>query len=125
MNRSLVDSLYAGLEAGDRDAVQALLHPDFAATFAAGLPYGIGGTYRGADAIEHGWWAIGRAFAITARREEHIDCVDGRLLVLGRYTGRDRRTGHPVDAAFTHLWSEADGKLKTLHQLTDSSRWTP
>ena len=124
MNRSLVDSLYAALEAGDRDTVAALLHPEFTATFAAGLPYGIGGTYRGTEAIEHGWWAIGRAFAMNAHREEYIDCAQERLLVLGRYAGRDRLTGHAVDAAFAHLWSEAGGGLRTLLQLTDTARWT-
>jgi ketosteroid isomerase-like protein len=124
MNHALVDTFYAALQAGDRGTVEALLHSDFTAAFAAGLPYGIGGTYRGTEAIERGWWAIGRAFAITARRDEYVDCTDGRLLVLGRYIGSDRRTHHEIDAAFTHLWSAAEGKLRTLHQLTDTACWT-
>src|SRR5689334_6167523 len=123
MKRALVDRLYSALEAGDRAAVADLLHPDFTATFADGLPYGLGGTRRGRDAIDNGWWAIGRHFAIKARPDEYIDCTDGRLLVLGRYIGHDRRTDHEVDAAFAHIWREANGRLSELVQITDSVRW--
>jgi 2-(1,2-epoxy-1,2-dihydrophenyl)acetyl-CoA isomerase len=123
MNHDLVKQLYAALEAGDRDAVVGLLHPRFEATFTESLPDGIGGTHRGQDAIDRGWWAIGRAFAIRAQPAEYIDCSDGRLLVLGRYRGHHRRSGRPIDAAFVHLWSEADGTLAGLHQITDSARW--
>jgi ketosteroid isomerase-like protein len=124
MNHELVEALYAALGAGDRAAVAALIHPSFEATFAAGLPYGLGGTRLGEDAIEHGWWAIGRSFVLRACCEEYVDCVDGRLIVLGRYQGHDRRTGHEVDAAFAHVWSETGGRLSRLHQITDSARWS-
>jgi ketosteroid isomerase-like protein len=123
MNHELVDGLYAALAAGDRDAVLAILHPQFVATFTEGLPDGIGGTHHGHDAIDRGWWAIGRAYAVRAEPDEYIDCSDGRLLVIGRYRGYHRRTGRLLDAAFAHLWSETGGKLNRLRQLTDSARW--
>lgn len=123
MNQELVRELYAALRDGDRAAVAALLAPDFAATFTEGLPFGIGATHTGLDAIEHGWWAIGRSFAIRAEPEDWIDCADGRLLVLGRYAGRARSTDRPLEAAFAHLWSERDGRLSRLVQITDSAQW--
>ena len=50
-----------------------------------------------------------------------MTCPDGRLLVLGRYVGSGRATGTPLDAAFVHLWSAADGRLTAVWQLTDSA----
>lgn len=121
--RELVEGFYAALARGDRAAVAAALHPDFAATFTAGLPLGIGGTHRGEAAIDAGWWTIGRAFALRADPQEWIPCDGERLLVLGTYTGHARATRAPVDAAFAHLWSCADGRLLGLVQLTDSAAW--
>lgn len=118
----LVRAVYAALAAGDREALLRLLHPDFEGTLTESLPFG--GVHRGAEAmIENGWWAIGRAFAVRAEPLEWIPCADGRLLVLGRYAGRARATGAPLDAAFAHLWSGSDGRLSALRQLTDSAQW--
>jgi ketosteroid isomerase-like protein len=120
----LVGATYAALAAGNRAALAQLLHPDFEATLTDGLPPGIGGVHRGADAMmRDGWGAIGRAFALRAEPAEWIECSDGRLLVLGRYVGHARASGAALDAAFAHLWSASAGRLSSLWQLTDSARW--
>jgi ketosteroid isomerase-like protein len=121
--RSVLERVYAALGAGDRDALLALLAPDFDAEFAAGMPAG-GGHHAGAEAaIENGWWAIGRAFAARAEPEEWIECADNRLLVRGRYRGKARSTGQPLDAAFDHLWTVQNGRVTSLQQLTDTALW--
>lgn len=120
----LVRRLYAALAAGDRAALEEIVHPDFEGRLTEGLPLGLGGVRHGAAAmIDTGWWAIGRAFALRAEPEEWIACADGRLLVLGRYRGRARATGTTVDAAFTHLWTACDGRLAGVWQLTDTAAW--
>jgi ketosteroid isomerase-like protein len=120
----LVRAAYSALAAGDREALEALLHPGFEGTFTDGLPNGMGGVHHGAEAtIRDGWWAIGRAFAIRAEPAEWIACADGRLLVLGRYAGTVRATGAPVDAVFAHVWTARDGRLSAVTQITDSARW--
>ena len=123
MTRALAERLYAALAAGDRPGVQAVLAPEFAVTMTAGLPFGIGGTHTGDDAIDHGWWAIGRNFSLTVEPEEWIECADGRLLVVGEYVGYARATRRPVRAAFTHLITSEGGQLTRLIQVTDSARW--
>jgi 2-(1,2-epoxy-1,2-dihydrophenyl)acetyl-CoA isomerase len=124
--RALVERVYAALAAGDRDALLAVLDPELDAHLADGMPDGLGGPRRGAEAmIDTGWWAIGRAYAVLAEPEEWIACADGRLLVRGRYRGRARDTGHVIDAAFDHLWTARDGRLTALRQLTDTARWRP
>jgi 2-(1,2-epoxy-1,2-dihydrophenyl)acetyl-CoA isomerase len=120
----LVRRLYAALETGDAAAIDELLAPDFDGHLAEGMPLGLGGPKRGAPAMrDEGWWAIGRAFAARAVPSEWIPCADGRLLVIGRYRGRSRRTGRDLDAAFAHLWSAAGGRLMTLRHFTDTARW--
>jgi ketosteroid isomerase-like protein len=123
VRRELVERLYAALAAGDRDGVEALLHPEFVATFTAGLPFGIGGTHRGSDAIDRGWWGIGRSFALRVEPSEWIDCADGRLLVLGSYVGHARATRRPITAAYAHLLACDGEQLTSLIQVTDSALW--
>lgn len=121
----LVARVYPALASGDRDALLAALAPDFEAELAAGMPYGLGGTRHGAEAmIDTGWWAIGRRFAVVAEPEEWVACEDGRLLVRGTYRGHERATGHVVEAAFDHLWAARDGRLVALRQLTDTALWS-
>jgi 2-(1,2-epoxy-1,2-dihydrophenyl)acetyl-CoA isomerase len=121
---ALVRALYDALERGDGEAIEGLLDPAFEGQLADGLPLGLGGKRVGPVAMrEQGWWAIGRAFAVRAEPHEWIECADGRLLVLGRYAGHARSTGHPLDAAFAHVWSARDGRLTELMQLTDTALW--
>jgi 2-(1,2-epoxy-1,2-dihydrophenyl)acetyl-CoA isomerase len=118
----LVAALYPTLAAGDRAELARLVAPDFEGRLTESLPFGIGGIHHGLEAqIEEGWWAFGRAWAVRVEPSEWIDCADGRLLVLGRYVGRARASGVPVDAAFAHLWSARDGRLCAIWHLTDSA----
>jgi ketosteroid isomerase-like protein len=119
----LVRSLYPALAAGEADTVRTLLAEDFEGRFAEGLPYGLGGPRDGREAMIAGWWEIGRRFAIRAEPSEWIPCEDGRLLVRGRYLGKDRATSRDLDAAMFHLWGAGDGLLMSLEQLTDTALW--
>jgi 2-(1,2-epoxy-1,2-dihydrophenyl)acetyl-CoA isomerase len=121
--RAVVESLYVALARGDRDAVAALLRADFTAVFSEGLPFGIGGARHGLEAIDLGWWEMGRHYAVRAEPTEWIECAGGRLLVLGAYTGRARSSGAAFEAAFAHLWSGAGGRLHRLVQITDTALW--
>ncbi|HYH51482.1 MAG TPA: nuclear transport factor 2 family protein [Acidimicrobiia bacterium] len=122
--RQLVEGLYPALLAGDRPAIERLVAEDFTGTLTDGLPLEIGGVHQGRERmIEDGWWAFGRNFSLRVEPSDWIDCDGGRLLVLGRYVGRARSTGAPVDAAFAHLWTARDGRLCAVWQLTDSARF--
>jgi 2-(1,2-epoxy-1,2-dihydrophenyl)acetyl-CoA isomerase len=120
----LVSRLYEALATGDTRTLGALLHPDFHGRLADGMPFGIGGEYEGAAAMRRdGWGAIGRRFTARAEPEHFLPLQDGRLLVTGRYTGRGRRGGGPLDAAFAHLITITDGRIGALEQYTDTARW--
>lgn len=120
----VVRMLYAALADGDREALDALVAPDFVGHLAEGMPFGVGGEHRGAeDMRRHGWGGIARHFAARAEPTEITELADGRLLVTGRYTGTGRRGGDPVDAAFAHVVTVSAGRVTALDQYTDTARW--
>jgi ketosteroid isomerase-like protein len=123
MIEELVSRLYAALAVGDRSGVEALLDESFVAQFSEGLPEGIGGRHEGDQAIDAGWWALGKLFRVAAEPDEHVRLVDGRLLVLGRYRGSARRSGRQLDAAFAHVWRAKGERLVELSQITDTALW--
>jgi 2-(1,2-epoxy-1,2-dihydrophenyl)acetyl-CoA isomerase len=117
--------LYRALAAGDRDALSKLLHPDFVGYATDGLPLGMGGRHDGPEAMRRDlWWTIGRHYKVEAQPEEFRLLDDGRLFVAGHYRGEGRASGRRLDAAFIHLIAFAgDGRIVSLHQLTDSAAW--
>ena len=118
-----VRRLYDALAAGDSAAIGALLHTDFRGVIADGMPAGAG-LHDGPDAMwEEGWKQIGRAFAAAPKPNEMTALADGRLLVSGRYAGHGRRGGGPLDAAYTHVFSFADGRISGIEQVSDTARW--
>jgi 2-(1,2-epoxy-1,2-dihydrophenyl)acetyl-CoA isomerase len=119
---SLVGALYDALAAGDRTAIEASLDDDFVGRLTPGLPFGIGGEHRGAEAmIRDGWFRIGAHWRVRAVPERFTRLADGRLQVEGSYLGKGRKSGTPVDARFIHLWDLRDGRVRGLTQLTDSA----
>ncbi|HEX6492924.1 MAG TPA: nuclear transport factor 2 family protein, partial [Candidatus Dormibacteraeota bacterium] len=116
--------VYSALVTWDKERLRELLAPGFEAVLPEGMPAGAGGRRIGAEAmIRDTWRAIGRAYEMAAEPSEWIPCADGRLLVIGRYRGRGRDTGLPVDAAFAHLWTARDGRLVALWHVTDTALW--
>jgi 2-(1,2-epoxy-1,2-dihydrophenyl)acetyl-CoA isomerase len=125
MIRTLVERVYVALAGGERDVLLATLAEDFTAQASAGMPLGIGGRIDGAEAMVAFWWTLGAGYSVRPEPEEWIDCADGRLLVIGTYRGRERASGHVVEAAFDHLWTADGERLTALRQLTDTVRWVP
>src|SRR5882672_7974378 len=120
----LARALYAALAAGDREQLDALLHPEFTGRTAEGMPFGIGGDHDGPAAMRrNGWGAIARHFEARAEPDRFLALADGRLLVTGRYRGRGRQGGAILDAAFAHLITVDEGRIRSLEQYTDTARW--
>jgi 2-(1,2-epoxy-1,2-dihydrophenyl)acetyl-CoA isomerase len=120
----LARALYAALAAGDREQLDALLHPEFTGRTAEGMPFGIGGNYESPMAMRrNGWGRIAKHFEARAEPEQFLDLADGRLLVTGRYHGHGKQGGAALDAAFAHLIAIDQGRIKSLEQFTDTVRW--
>ena len=120
----LVRAFYAALAEGNRDQLDALLHPEFTGRTAEGMPFGIGGDHDSPAAMRrNGWGAIARHFEARAEPDRFLELADGRLLVTGRYRGRGKQGGALLDAAFAHLIAIDLGRIKSLEQYTDTARW--
>jgi 2-(1,2-epoxy-1,2-dihydrophenyl)acetyl-CoA isomerase len=119
-------ALYRALAHGDRESISTLLSDDFIGHAAEGLPLGMGGEHRGAEAMQRDlWWKIGKHFKVEAQADEFQVLDNGGLLVTGHYRGVARRTGRALDAEFTHvLGFDRDGRIASLRQLTDTAAWT-
>lgn len=118
-------ALYRALAAGDRAALDELLSERFIGHAAEGLPLGMGGEHRGREAMQRNlWWKIGKHFKVEAQPDEFRVLDDGGLLVAGHYRGVARRSGRQLDAEFTHVLAfDADGRITSLRQLTDTAAW--
>jgi 2-(1,2-epoxy-1,2-dihydrophenyl)acetyl-CoA isomerase len=115
--------LYQALADGDRARLAELLHPGFEGRVTEGLPLGLGGVYRGPDAMcRHFWGRIARSYVARVVPSEFCLLPDGRLMVTGRYAGT-ARSGGILDAEFVHFLTFTDGQISGLIQLTDSARW--
>lgn len=122
---SSAQQLYRALAAGDRAALSELLHPEFVGHATDGLPLDMGGRHDGPEAMQRDlWWTIGRHYKVEAQPEEFRLLDDGRLFVAGHYRGEGRKSGRRLDATFIHVIAFADdGRIASLHQLTDSAAW--
>lgn len=114
---------YEAFARGDMDAVVADMHPAIEWHQAEGLPHG--GFYRGLDAVRQAifdplgeeWWDD-----FGADPDELLDAGD-EVVVLGRYRGRAKRTGKPLDVPFVHIWSFRDGRAWRFRQFLDTAGW--
>jgi 2-(1,2-epoxy-1,2-dihydrophenyl)acetyl-CoA isomerase len=122
---STARQLYRALAAGDRATLSTLLHPNFVGYATEGLPLNMGGRHDGPEAMQRDlWWTIGRHYKVEAQPEEFRLLDDGRLFVAGHYRGEGRKSGNRLDAEFIHLIAFGDdGRIVSLHQLTDTAAW--
>lgn len=119
-----VAGFYAAAQAADAAALLALLHPEFEAHTAPGLPFGAGGTFQGPEeALTRVWGAVFTEYDTAPYAETWHETGDGLVVVTGRYRGTARSTGRPHEAEFVHLWRVTGGKISWLHQYTDTARW--
>jgi len=99
------------------------MHPEIEWHQAQGLPHG--GLYRGLDEVKRNifdpldadWWD-----GFSATPDEFLDAGD-HVVVLGRYTGRAKRTGKPLDVPFVHVWTLSDGRAIRFRQFLDTAGW--
>jgi uncharacterized protein len=120
----VVKRFYAAAQAGDGTAILAILHPQFQAHAAPGMPCGAGGAFPGPQlALTRLWGAVFRNFDTAPYDETWQETTDGTIVVTGHYRGTARATGRAYEAEFTHLWRVTDGRISWLHQYTDTARW--
>jgi ketosteroid isomerase-like protein len=118
-----VRRIYRDFAAGNAAAILAVFSDDVEFRLAEGHPYrGSAGAWIGKDAIatnffavagpEWDGWQIGVDAAI-----EGTDTV----VVEGRYTGRYKPTGRPMDVQVCHVWRFRGARVASFHQYVDTA----
>jgi 2-(1,2-epoxy-1,2-dihydrophenyl)acetyl-CoA isomerase len=84
------------LPPGERDQLDALLHPEFRGRSAEGMPFDIGGQHDGPTAMRATPAVLSPGiFEPRAEPDRFLDLTDGRLLVTDRFAARASTAARP------------------------------
>jgi uncharacterized protein len=117
-----VRRFYDALDNGDVPAVLSLLDAQVQWTEAERFSY-YSGTWQGPQAVldnllkplSSDWEGF------SAKAHEFIAEGD-RVVSLGTYSGKFKKTGRSFSAAFAHVWTVRDGKLARFDMHTDTAK---
>lgn len=123
-NVEVVKALYEAFARGDLPGVLGAFAPQIEWREAESFLLADGNPYIGPQAVAEG------VFLRLASSVENFAALPHRfidggetIVVEGRYQGKVRTTGKPVDAQFVHAWELHDGKIFRFQQYTDTKQW--
>jgi len=104
---------------GNAEVIRQVLALDVRWEVVEGFPYS--GVYVGLDDVLRNFF--GRLFqafeSFVAVGTEFFESGD-RVIALGSYAGRAKRTGKRFTARFAHVWTLQDGLIVRLQQCADT-----
>ena len=116
-NISAVRRLYEAR--GNPDVIRQVLARDVRWEVVEGFPYA--GVYLSLDSVLRDFF--GRLFTdfdeFVAIGSEFFESGE-RVLALGSYAGRARKSGKRFTARFAHVWTLQDGRIVRLQQCADT-----
>jgi len=117
-----VRRFYDALGRGDVATVLALLDPQVQWTEAESFPY-YSGTWEGPEAVVNNLLIpLARDWdGFSASAHEFIASGD-RVVSLGIYTGKFKKTGRAIKVAFAHVWTVRNGRLARFDMYTDTAK---
>ena len=122
-NSDIVKALYDAFGKGDVPAVLGAFDPQIQWREAENFLYP-DGPYAGPQAVAEGvFQRIVSDVENFAVLPEHFVEGGDTVVVEGRYRGKMKATGTPVDAQFAHVWQLRDGKVVRFQQYTDTKQW--
>jgi len=120
----IVRGLYEAFGKGDVPAVLGSFDPTIQWREAENFLYADGNPYVGPQAVADGVFqrivSDVEDFAVVP--EHFVESAD-TVVVEGRYKGKMKATGVPVDAQFAHVWELRNGKVVRFQQYTDTKQW--
>jgi ketosteroid isomerase-like protein len=120
-NTEVAKETYEAFGRGDVEAVLGNFSPEVEWHAAEGLPWG--GVHRGSQTVaENVFGPLLEAYEVfTLTPERYIESGD-TVVVLGRYSGKGKASGKPLDAAFAHVWNFENGKLREFNHYADTAK---
>jgi uncharacterized protein len=123
-NIEVVKAIYTAFGQGNVPAVLGALDSQIAWSEAEGTIYADGNPYTGPQAVAERVFQrlITDIENFTVNPGNFIDGGD-TVVVEGRYRGKMKATGTPLDAQFAHVMQLRDGKVVRFQQYTDTRQW--
>jgi len=123
-NRQLVQDLYAAFGRGDVPAVLGAFAADIEWSEAEGNPYQRSGkAWVGPDSVlQNLFMKMGGDWESFTAQTQRFHDAGPMIVVEGRYAGRHKQSGKPLDCQFCHVWKIRDGKIASFQQYTDTAQ---
>jgi ketosteroid isomerase-like protein len=124
-NLQLIQDLYSAFGKGDIPAVLGAFHPEIEWREAESNPYQISGdAWIGGDAVTQNlFMKLAEDWdGFTVTPKSYHDAGDS-VVAEGRYTGKHKTTGKPIDVQFCHVWKLSDGKVRSFQQYCDTAQF--
>lgn len=120
-NVELIRGVYDAFAKGDVGGVLGRMSPKMVWNEAENNPYADGNPYLGPDAVAQGIFArcVGEWDGFGVHVGELLDAGD-TIVMLGRYTGTNRKTGRSQNCQVVHVWRIAGGKAVGFQQHVDT-----
>ncbi|PSB05837.1 DUF4440 domain-containing protein [Pleurocapsa sp. CCALA 161] len=118
-NIEVVKKLYQAFREQDYDTFLRLSIEDIEWIQNKGFPGGA--TYKGASAVIEGVFkANNDKWSDFAYHIEEILDAGNSIIVIGKYSGRDRLSGKSMSAAAAHIYDLHDGKIARFRMFADT-----
>lgn len=118
-NKEIVQGIYQAFATGDVPAVLGAFADDISWTESDGFP--LAGTYVGPQAVLENVFmrlaTLGDEWTVNVNR---LIAEGDTVVADGTYSWKHKETEEPCEVRMAHIWTLADGKVKTFLQHVDS-----
>jgi uncharacterized protein len=124
-NADLIRSMYDAFASGDLPTVLGAMDPGIEWREAEGNPYQMDGSpWVGPDAITENLFVklVTEWEGFTVSPKDVHEAGD-TVVVEGRYSGKVKETGTPIDAQFCHVFRFKGDKVASFQQYTDTAQF--
>jgi uncharacterized protein len=119
---AIVRSFYDAIDRGDVAAVVSLLDAEIEWTEAERFPY-YSGTWRGPQAvIDNLLVPLSKDWDGFSAKVNELIAEGDRVVALGSYSGKFKKSGRSFSAPFAHIWSVRGDKLARFNMHTDTAK---
>jgi ketosteroid isomerase-like protein len=116
-----VQSLYAAFGQGDISTVIAGLSGDVDWTDSGPSEIPFAGNFDGQEAVILFFQRLDNSTAFDEFVTEEFIAEGNRVIALGHYTARSKRTGKSMSGRFAHEWTVVNGKVTRFYAHGDTA----
>ena len=122
-NIALVTSLYAAFGKGDTATIVAAMAADADwETVGRTSDFPTFGPRKGQPGVQEFFNLVGSNLEFSEFTPKDFYPVGDKVFVLGRYAMKVKKTGKAMTSDWVHIFTIADGKVKTFREFLDTAR---